>query len=655
MSSQTRSIPHGSDQARNILKEIQVRVMSSHRRLQTKHQQWQEAEESALAYLPEREVDAKRKEARENGLPQYTTIQIPYSYAVLMAAHTYFTSVFMGRNPIFQYTGRHGESEQQTQALEALIDYQMLVGQMMPPLYTWLYDAGKYGAGIVGCYWEDRMESVSQIVSEDELDFMGMPTGKKVKKQQTALFKTYSGNKLYNVQPWDFYWDTRVPLRSFQQGEYCAVHRVLGWNEIKRRARQGFYYNLESLPSGNTKNQFTTAFSASQLERPETFDWMGSPEQDSSNKGKKHPSTSGLFECYVELIPNEWGLGPIDFPEKWVFTCSDDFGTLIGCQPLGALHAKFPFQCLALEPEAYGLTTRGMPETLKPIQDTIDWLVNSHFFNVRATLNNKLIVDPSRVVMKDVLDPLPGGIVRLKPEAYGTDPKQVITQLQMSDVTRTHLSDLQTMFGIGERAIGVNDQIMGMVAAGGRKTATEVRTSTSFGVNRLKTISEYFSVVGFDPLSQMFVQNTQQFYDQEQKFKIAGDLVQEAGMRFMQVTPDLITGFYNFVPVDGTLPIDRYAQANLWQGLLGQLRNFPEISLQYDMARIFEWVAKLAGLKNISQFKAQILPDQQLLLQAKLGNVVPLNGKNAGGGSAPAKPKGNLNEPGQLPGMGPTG
>jgi hypothetical protein len=231
-----------------------------------------------------------------------------------------------------------------------------------------------------------------------------------------------------------------------------------------------------------------------------------------------------------------------------------------------------------------------------------------------------------------------------------------VHQLQVVDVTQNHLSDLQRMYGMGERTMGVNDQIMGMLSTGGRKTATEVRTSTSFGVNRLKTVAEYFSATGFDPLSQMMLQNTQQYYDAMQKFRIAGDLTNTAGLGFIQVDPQTIQGAYNFVPVDGSLPIDRYAQANLWKEILFGLKQMPEIALQYDTARIFEWVAQLAGLKNITQFKLQVQPDPMLLNMAKLGNIIPMGGRKPGGaGTKPPAGGGQVSEPAQIGGMGQTG
>ena len=151
--------------------------------------------------------------------------------------------------------------------------------------------------------------------------------------------------------------------------------------------------------------------------------------------------------------------------------------------------------------------TRGIPEIMDGIQNTVDWLINTHFFNVRASLNNQFIVDPSKLVIKDVQNTGPGFLWRLRPEAYGTDITKMFYQVPVQDITRSNISDFSTMLGIGERTLGVNDQIMGALSTGsGRKTATEVRTTTGFGVNRMKTICEYMSASGFSPHSQKLVQ-----------------------------------------------------------------------------------------------------------------------------------------------------
>jgi hypothetical protein len=277
-----------------------------------------------------------------------------------------------------------------------------------------------------------------------------------------------------------------------------------------------------------------------------------------------------------------------------------------------------------MEPEAYAFSSRAMTDVLGPLQDAMDWLFNAHMYNVRKVMNDQFVVDPSRIVLGDLLDPLPGNIIRLKRAAYGSDPKQAITQLNVVDVTTRHIQDMMTIHEFAQRAVGVTDQIMGMLDTGGRKSATEIRTSSTFGVNRQKTVAEYFSAMGFSPLASILIQSSQQYYDVERMMKIAGDLMLDAGRGLINVTPEAIAGSYDFVPVDGTLPIDRYAQAMMWKELLAGMASMPSVMMQYDVSRIFAWVAQIAGLKNITRFRLQVQPDEALIAAAQMGNVVPM-------------------------------
>jgi hypothetical protein len=276
-------------------------------------------------------------------------------------------------------------------------------------------------------------------------------------------------------------------------------------------------------------------------------------------------------------------------------------------------------------------------------------------YNVRSILNNKLIVDPSRVVMKD-LTATDNRAIRLQPRAYGQDPRGVVHQLAVGDVTQNHLRDMQVVMELIQRTTGVSDNIMGMTNTGGRKTATEVRGSSTMGINRLKTTAEWWSAIGFGPLAQIALMNTQQYMDEEQTVRIVGDIPAN-GMLTMPVSPEDILGQYDFVPVDGTMPIDKYALANLWREMLAGMRQMPEIGMQYDMAGIFAWVAQLAGLKNIKQFRLQAQDMGQLQNGVQQGNLIPIPGRRGGRpqpGGGQRDPS-RVPEPGQISGMGSTG
>jgi hypothetical protein len=599
---------------KKICRMLESRINLAEKQQQKQHDVWRKAENAVLAYLPEKEFDRQRSNKRDmEGTPSYTTMYIPYSYALLMSAHTYWTSVFFARSPVHQFAGRHGEGENQTQAVEAMISYNVDVGRMLGPYYVQLYDAGKYGVGILGEFWDEQTIQRSWIEATDD-----------GRVQQTSEVSGYKGNRTYNVSPWDFLPDPRVTVGNYQKGEFVAVRRQFIWNDLVRRARQGYITNLDAVKTYRGTTEFRNDGSGgSALERPDDNQTIYNMDGEDI---VEHPAVVSGYEVYVDLIQKDWGLGNLEFPEKWCFTITRDKSLLLGAQPLGSMHGEFPFSVMECEIEGYGAWNRGLPETVEPIQNTMDWLLNVHFFNVRAALNNLFLVDPTKVVMKDLASPTPGGIIRLKPEAYGQDLDKMFKQIPVSDITRANISDIDLMLGIGERTTGVNDSIMGVLQNQGRKTATEVRTSTGFGVNRQKTITEYMSATAFAPQAQRFVMNCQQYYTTELKLRMVGSLAQSAGPQFLDVTPDTIAGFYDFVPVDGTLPVDRMAQVNMWVQILTALRQTPQVFMQYDPAKIFAWMATLGGVKNLNQFKVapQIMPDAQLQSQVQQGNVVPM-------------------------------
>jgi len=604
-----------------IKSRLSARMKIAESEQEKHHQRWSDAEDRVLAYIPESDADARRKARRKGGEPTYTTIQVPYTFAQTMAAHTYWTSVFLSRNPVHQVTGRHGEGEMQIQAVEALLAYQLDVGQALAPYFLWFYDAAKYGEGWLGSYWDE--ERIQYTTIEEVPDERNPEKTQKV--QVTRRVDGYSGNKHYNISPFDAFPDPRVTAGNYQKGEFFAVRCRLMWNELVRRAKRGMYTNVDMLRGTHHQMDKTMGEGSSNLERP-IADWS----MDTFNQ-LPHPAVVPVYEIYVDLIPEEWGLGGTDWPEKWVFTMTTDHETIIGAQPLGAVHGQFPVSLLEPEIESYGTHNRGIPETQAPIQDTMDWLLNSHMFNVRATLNNGYIIDPTKIVMKDVEKGGAGFVWRLRPEAFGQDIDTFYKQVQINDVTGNHMTDLQTMFGIGERIYGINVQILGMMQSTGRKTATEVRTSTGFGVNRLKTNAEYMSAAGFAPHTQRLIQTSQQFDSAERKLRLVGDLANMAGPGFLDVSPESILGQYDFVGVDGTLPIDRFAQLTLWKELIANIAQIPQIIMQYDLGKIFGWMAQMGGIKNLDRFKIQQGSPEQLMAQAQAGNIIPINGPGGSG------------------------
>lgn len=587
-------------------------------------QKWDEAEKIFSAYVPEGELDAQRRALRTNtGQPVYTTVTIPYAYATLMTAHTYFSSVFLSRTPVYQVQGVGAEGTDSENAMEALLAYQLQNGNNLAPLYLWMMDHAKYGEGYMCQYW-DVDSNLIPISSYEPKRFMGFPipnTKQKVVEFQEII--NYEGARFFNIRPQDFFHDPAVTPSRLQEGSFAGWTRFVSMNTVMKKERMGYYYNVDHIPARHAAFRQSVSQAAQLPSQTNSMIMHGSDDI----RGME------LTEMVVELSPKDWGLPGAERREnyeKWVFSIAND-EVILAAQPLGMFHNEYPVDVLEYEMEAYNIAKRGMLEMLKPLNDTLEWLINSHFYNVRKSLNNEWIYDPSILMARDVERPGPGKLIRVRPDKYGTDIRAAFYQIQTQDVTQGNIRDAQMIIEMMQRLTGVNDAVMG-VLGNNRRTATEVRTSSSFAVNRLKTMCEYMSAVGFAPHARRLMQMSQQELNGS---RILRRIAPEATMQ-INVTPESIAGNFNYVPVDGTLPIDRMAQAAMMNNIMTSAARIPPIMQRLDFYKIFAFTAKnLMGVRNFDSFQiqqpaVQVAPTEGVMQGAQAGNMIPVPGVENG-------------------------
>lgn len=644
-----------TDVHEHIRQALVARIHLSKMHVEDKlHPRLEKADKDFVFHMPEKTADSVRRAARKGGIPQYTTLEVPFTYAMMMTAHTYLSSVFLSRTPVIQFEAASGGPEMNRLAIEALMHYQTTRGLHLPVYYSWLHDPLRYGVGICGNYWEEEVNRVSRFERRPVL-VDGVPVQDREELVRVVRdVKGYAGTRLFNIRPHDYLPDPRVPLNRPQAGEFQGWKTDIQWATFLQRAESGQYIkeNLEAvkkLLKGRPVSQ-REDYIVEELDLP--------PQEDPTHTSAHIMGSGPSVEMVVNLIPKDWKLGTTTTLEKWVFTIVDE-KIIVEARPLGTYCNKFPAEVLEIEFDPYTFAKRGLLEIGRPLNEVVTWLFNSHFYSVRKTLNGDIIYDPSRVMEKDLLNSSgTGSRVRIKPHAYGQDVRTMIHQfVGGADVTGTHLRDTEVVSDFMQKVLGINENVMGVLNQGGRKTATEVRTSAQGSITRMKTMAEYLSASGFAPFAQQILSLSQQFYTEEKKFKIAGDAINDPE-GFITVDPEAISGEWEYLAVDGTLPLDKFALVNMWTNIFAQVRQMPEILQRYDIGGIFSWVAQLGGLKNIKQFEIRAVPDGQLD-----PNGVPLNGpgnaqgaggperaSSSGGGSSPVIPLAQ-----QVPGMGRAG
>ena len=605
----------GKEEQKKIVSMLLEMLKISDNKLQERVEGWELSEKMNQSYMPADDAERLQKQRNGKWTDSFTNLSVPYCYAVQMALHTYVSSVLLSRSPVYQCLGRTGQGQDQQLMVDSLIDYQYTAGGFGPYMYLWLNDIFGYGVGIHGYAWEEDETNVTAY-GERQKVINGVPLfddlGEPQMEEYEDIITTpgYKGHRMFNVRPTESIMDTRVGFADFQNGEFFG--RRLRWSTstLEEKKHTGGYFNIDQAVglAGSKENDL----SGDNPALVETSDELAFGTKIA--KGQVP-----LIEMYVKVIPSEYGLSKNNRREVWRFTLAAK-KVLIEARPAGWFHGKFPYVVQPFEFDGYGLTSRSVATIGMPLNQTIDWLLNSHMYNVKKAVNNEFIYDPTMISAKDFLDPRPGKRVRLLPHAYGKDIRNMIYQIPQVDYTRQNISDISFIEGIFQRIFGATPQMMGGMQSGGRRSATEVRQQNAGGVSRLQVLTEYISATSMAPAFSMLLSGSRQMYTEDMTLRIAGDA--SFGNRTLKTNPAEIIGEFDFIPVDGTMPIDRFATAALYKELLTGVMQIPAITGRYDIAGIFAFIAKLSGMRNLDTFT--IKPDdyEKIQKEVQLGNMV---------------------------------
>lgn len=568
------------------------------------HARWQQAEKYYQMYKVKNAKDKRTIEKFDAGDTDFKSVVMPYSYAQLMTAHAYLVNVFLNRDPIFQMDSLNGDGADKELALESLLQYQVKAGSMEVKLMVWLMDILRYGVGFIGNFWHEEVFQQSVFEEEEEV-IDGVPTGNMKEVRKTRTTKGYEGNKLYNILPYDALPDPRVAVCNLNDGEFFGRKLSLSITDIEKGGKVGDYFNVDKA------REFISAGRGDRFQRDNSTGANAFQNKESTRtpNGKRVGHVDAV-EIYVRLVPSDWGLGESNYPEIWVFTVVDK-KVIIYAEPANTLDDRFPIHAQECEVDGYMNKSRGILEVAAPMNDILTWLFDSHMYNKRQVMNNQFVGDPSAIVMKDVERKDPGKFIRLRPTAYGRDVRSIISQLPVSDVTMQNLQDVQVVERNMQRIVGINDDVAGQSAPSSRRSATEFRGTSNFASNRLANLAYFISVGGLRNLAKSLIVSTQQLYTVEMKVKVAGDNIK--GAQSITVNPEDIAGQFDLVAVDGTLPVDRMAQAQFWMQIMQMVASNPVIGAEYRLGDIFSYTARLAGLKGIDKMKIQVLDDEQIL------------------------------------------
>ncbi len=630
------SLRPNSEAHQKLVKEVYTRALESSQEMSKRHTSWKKVDKTLTAYvkLDEAEENIKDKDDRKP-----VSIVVPYSYATLETILTYFVTAFL-ESPIFKYEGSSPEDIVGAILMEKVVDQHVQKFKVALNLHTMFRDSLSYGMGVVTPTWDIKWGWKAVVQDSGFMSALFsrfINTGKVRDREETIL---YEGNRLKNIDPYRYLPDPNVPIHEVQHGEFVGWVESTNYMKLLELERNdNDVFNVKYL-KGMTGETGKSQFNKSRTE---------SGRSDRFGAGTGAVSTTAPIDVvwmYWTLIPKDQKLTSTDYPEKWLIGLAAD-KVIICAKPLSLNHDMYPVAVCAPDFDGYSATPVSRLELMYGMQETLDWLFNSHISNVRKAINDMLIVDPSLINMADLEDPRPGKLIRMRRAAWGRGVENAVKQLAVGDVTKNHIGDAASIIDYMQRTSAATDSLSGMVRKSGeRVTASESRDTRTSALSRLTKAAKIASLQAMQDIGYMFAVHTQQLMKQDMYVKTVGQwpdvLMQEyvkanSSQGRLKVSPfDLIVDC-DLVIKDGSVQGSEYADS--WIEVFRILTQQPALFQSFDMVRIFKHISRIMGAKDINEFimqqgappvQASIEGQEQIDKGVQSGNVVPIEQYSGG-------------------------
>lgn len=592
-----------------ILEKAKSLVEMSRTEMQKLYGRWDNFDD---VYRGIRYPDKTDLKTRANAEPE--KMVVPIAFAQVQVFVAFCLLLFTQKDTVYELEAQNAEDEQATDLSEALLQRDLDHSQFTSKLYQFLLDTAKFGLGIFKHAWtEERQNIWSKIPVTDET---GATVGNNFGYKPTT---TFQGNKIFNISPYRFFFDTRLPLCRFQEGEFCASEDEFSMTELRKRMSNKEIVNVDKI-----QPLTDPGLDAGRRERR---GYNGDLTSPMALRAANNNGVAVVTECQIWITPSEFkladgtNLGDEDFPVLFVIEYAND-NTLLRVEPMGYVHNSFTYDVAEFAPDQHHTVNAGLSETIDQMQSVISWFINSHITSVRRVINNRFIIDPSGIELEDIKKNEP--YIRLKQAAQGEDVRAYMSQLQVQDVTGRHMEDASDIKDMLQMVTSITDNTLGQYATG-RRSATEARNVNLNGMSRLKVNALLIYSAALGPMGKKLLSNLRDGLTIETYVKIKGTEANPQEWQTFHVTRDQLAGDYDFTVFDLTLPSEKVYLASQLQDLLGLMMSNPEAAAQFGFSpsAIMDKMMDLRGVRNLDQYKLSYQQQLGLIQQQQVQNGQP--------------------------------
>jgi len=409
-----------------------------------------------------------------------------------------------GSKPKFKYMPLDEEQEQDTETLNALVDYYWSLNNMTEKLLNWVGDMIIYGNGIFMVSWEENKPVIHHIPLSD---FFVDPTATHINRPEERGYAKYAGYRY---------------LTSLEQLKAKKMF------DIDSGEMVDMYKNLNLVTEGS----------------------LGDAD-DKTRKEQLLGSTLGkdAAKHQVEIIEYYTARKKIIIANRSVviFESDNPFQRkektkkeihLVDGEPvetkrvIPGIKGFLPFAILRNYTDSNLFFARGDVEVLIPIQEALNDTSSQKRDNLAYALNNMWQIDPRFKHLAEQIESMPGAVFPI--------PKGALTAIEKQDMSPAADTEIARLTQAMRTASAADAAVQGVAQKFSRTTATEIAAQLNQASTRFTTKIQNLEDEGFAQLARIIYKCIQIFVTNELAVRITG----KSGVTWQDFDPERFTGEY---------------------------------------------------------------------------------------------------------------
>lgn len=550
---------------KQLLDLVQACFDMSHAAIEERYNYWAEAEIAHDVYVPVSKINEAKKsnvKTRRGMKPRLVdTIMTPYSRAISDTQATYMLAVF-GGNPAFRIEpiGKRG-SRVSAKIIETELHANMRRIGFEAKLYQMALDNNRYGMCPTGVFWGD------------------------------------TGNVPVNIDPWNFFPDPRTTTQNRHESEFMGWRTTASLSALYRRKMYQNLHKLKQARGNNRRQSWRCNMEQRDIIRGQSIDMTHDPVDGNASRfqlGVSHIINS----IYLWFDPMMLGI-PAPFGLYRIVIADEEHVIQFDRTPF--VHNQIPVIFGSAGHDAHKTFMSGTYDLIMPLQRFQDWLLRSRVENVQALIQSRLIVDPSKVNVLDILQPNAARLIRT---LAGQNPKEGVMPIAVEDATRGFWQDMSNTGDLMQRVSAANDTAQG-VQSETQRTATEIARITALGQQRLGMNARLMSSTMIRPMVLQMVSNLQAFGVDGGHIQLPAPFNKNERDGWVEWARNDIRGAYDYLIVDGTLPVSPTENADNIRRAIEMLVQAQQAGLarRWNIDALVERLANTWGIEDTSPFQ----------------------------------------------------